>query len=181
MDVSPEALHKGLKTIASNCDRLIKKDKMTDSEKEKVLAKVRPVTRIDELSDCDFVVEAATENLELKLNIFRDLDKKVKASALLWSNTSSISITKISGVTKRPEKVAGMHFMNPVPLMPLVEGVRGLQTSEETFKQVAQFAESLGKVFVEAKDMHGFIVNRDILPMIYEEVYTFHVSVGSEA
>lgn len=179
-DVSATSLDKGLGTISGSCDRLIKKSLMTEEAKKNLLSKVKATSTIQDLSSCDFVVEAATENIELKLNIFRQLDEIVKKDAILTSNTSSISITKIASVTKRPNQVAGMHFMNPVPLMQLVEGIRGLQTSDETFKTTKELAEKLGKVFVEStKDMPGFIVNRVLMPMINEAVYTLHEGIAS--
>lgn len=179
MDISAEAVEKGLKTITSSCDRLIKKEKMSEGDKDKLLSLIKTTTDVSDLKDCDIVVEAATENVDLKLKIFKQLDEVVKPEALLCSNTSSISITKIAGVTKRPEKVAGMHFMNPVPIMKLVEGIKGLQTSDETFKTVRSLAEDLGKVFVEARDMPGFIVNRILMPMINEAVYTLYEGIAS--
>ncbi|MBC7419753.1 MAG: 3-hydroxybutyryl-CoA dehydrogenase [Bdellovibrio sp.] len=179
-DIASGSLDKGLGTIAASCDRLIKKATMTEDQKKTLLAKIKTTTSMNDLATCDFVVEAATENIELKLNIFRQLDEIVQKDAILTSNTSSISITKIAGVTKRPEQVAGMHFMNPVPLMQLVEGIRGLQTSDETFKTTRALAEKLGKVFVEStKDMPGFIVNRILMPMINEAVYTLHEGIAS--
>ncbi len=179
MDVAEAALEKGLKTISKSCDRLIKKEKMDESEKESLLGNIQATTDMTALKTCDFVVEAATENVELKLNIFRKLDEVCSPETLLVSNTSSISVTKIASVTRRPEKVCGMHFMNPVPLMILVEGIRGLQTSDETFAQVKAFAEELGKTFVEAKDMPGFAVNRILMPMINEAVYSLHEGIAS--
>jgi len=179
-DISSGSLDKGLGTIASSCDRMIKKATMTEDQKKNLLAKIKPTTSMNDLATCDFVVEAATENIELKLNIFKQLDEIVKKDAILTSNTSSISITKIASVTKRPTQVAGMHFMNPVPLMQLVEGIRGLQTSDETFKATKELSEKLGKVFVESvKDMPGFIVNRVLMPMINEAVYTLHEGIAS--
>lgn len=180
VDVSAAALEKGLATIAGSCDRLIKKAAMTEDQKKALLARIKTSTELAALKDCDLIVEAATENIDLKLKIFRDLDAVAKAGALLVSNTSSISITRIASVTKRPDKVAGMHFMNPVPLMKLVEGIRGLQTSDETFAQVRGLAEKLDKVFVESvKDMPGFIVNRILMPMINEAIYTLHEGIAS--
>lgn len=180
MDVSASALEKGLQTISASCDRLIKKEAMTAEGKKDLLGRIQTTTTMSDLQPCDIVIEAATENIDLKLKIFRDLDEKIKKEALLVSNTSSISITKIAAATSRPEKVAGMHFMNPVPLMKLVEGIRGLQTSDTTFEQVKIFAEKLDKVFVESvKDMPGFIVNRILMPMINEAVYTLHEGVAS--
>ncbi len=151
-----------------------------EEQKKSLLAKIKGTTQLKDLADCDFVVEAATENVELKLNIFRQLDEIVKKDAILTSNTSSISITKIAAVTRRPDQVAGMHFMNPVPLMQLVEGIRGLQTSDQTFTTTKLLAEKMGKVFVESvKDMPGFIVNRVLMPMINEAVYTLHEGIAS--
>lgn len=179
-DISSASLDKGLGAISGSCDRLIKKATMTEDQKKNLLSKIKPTTSMNDLANCDFVVEAATENIELKLNIFKQLDEIVKKEAILTSNTSSISITKIASVTKRPSQVAGMHFMNPVPLMQLVEGIRGLQTSDETFKTTKQLSEKLGKVFVESvKDMPGFIVNRVLMPMINEAVYTLHEGIAS--
>lgn len=180
LDISSEALERGLATISKSCDRLIKKEKISASDKESLLQKISITTEMKDLHDCDVVIEAATENIDLKLAIFEKMDKAVKEEALLCSNTSSISITKIAAVTKRPEKVAGMHFMNPVPLMKLVEGIRGLQTSDETFATVKNLSEKLGKVFVESvKDMPGFIVNRILMPMINEAIYTLHEGIAS--
>ncbi|WP_374032840.1 3-hydroxybutyryl-CoA dehydrogenase [Bdellovibrio bacteriovorus] len=180
MDVSGAALEKGIATISASCDRIIKKGAMTEADKTTLLGRIKTAQETAGLKDCDIVIEAATENIDLKLKIFKDLDATVKPEALLVSNTSSISITKIAGVTKRPTKVAGMHFMNPVPLMKLVEGIRGLQTSDETFAIVKSLAEKMDKVFVESvKDMPGFIVNRIFMPMINEAVYTLHEGIAS--
>ncbi len=182
MDVSGASLEKGLATITNSCDRMIKKGTITESDKKDLLAKIKTTSKMADLKDCDIVIEAATENIELKLKIFKEIDEVVQSKALLVSNTSSISITKIAGVTKRPSQVAGMHFMNPVPLMKLVEGIRGLQTSDETFKAVKAVAEKMGKVFVESnKDMPGFIVNRILMPMINEAVYTLHEGIAEAA
>ncbi|MCC7402933.1 MAG: 3-hydroxybutyryl-CoA dehydrogenase [Bdellovibrionales bacterium] len=179
MDVAESALERGVKTIAQSCDRLIKKEKMTEAEKGQLLSRIQTTTDMQTLKSCDFVVEAATENVDLKLKIFRQLDEVCGPETLLASNTSSISITKIASVTRRPEKVCGMHFMNPVPLMVLVEGIRGLQTSDQTFQRVKNFAEQLGKTWVEAKDMPGFAVNRILMPMINEAVYALHEGIAS--
>jgi 3-hydroxybutyryl-CoA dehydrogenase len=177
-DVKSEALQRAMKTIGDSCDRLIKKEKMTASQKAEVLGRIQTSTELSSLRDCDLVVEAATENVDLKLRIFKDLDSAVGKSAILCTNTSSISITKIAGVTSRPEKVAGMHFMNPVPLMQLVEGIRALQTSDETFAAVRGLAEKMGKTFVEGRDMPGFIVNRILMPMINEAVYALYEGIA---
>lgn len=179
-DVLQSSLDKGLAVISSSCDRLIKKQTMTEEQKKSLLSRIKITTKINDLAMCDFVIEAATENIELKLNIFRQLDEIVQKSAILTSNTSSISITQIASVTRRPDQVAGMHFMNPVPLMQLVEGIRGLQTSVETFSTTKALAEKMGKVFVESvKDMPGFIVNRILMPMINEAIYTLHEGIAS--
>lgn len=179
-DVSKAALDKAQSTISGSCDRLIKKAAMTDAQKSELLAKIKFTDKLADLSNCDVVIEAATENVELKLKIFKDLDQTVKKTALLLTNTSSISITKIASVTSRPSLVAGIHFMNPVPVMKLVEGIRGLATSDETFATVKALSESMDKVFVESvKDMPGFIVNRILMPMINEAVYTLHEGIAS--
>jgi 3-hydroxybutyryl-CoA dehydrogenase len=180
VDVSGAALEKGVATIAGSCDRLIKKGTMTEGQKAELLGRIKTSTELSALKDCDVIVEAATENIDLKLKIFKDLDAIAKPAAILASNTSSISITKIAAVTKRPTQVAGMHFMNPVPLMKLVEGIKGLQTSDQTFKTVKALAEKMDKTFVESvKDMPGFIVNRILMPMINEAVYTLHEGIAS--
>lgn len=180
LDISDDSLQKGIATITKSCDRLIKKERMSDAEKQTLLSKISTTTDVENLKDCDVVIEAATENIDLKLKIFRQLDEVCKPEALLASNTSSISITKIAGSTSRPGKVVGMHFMNPVPLMKLVEGIRGLQTTDESFNAIKGFAESLGKTWVEStKDMPGFIVNRVLMPMINEAVYTLHEGIAT--
>jgi len=179
MDISEEALKKGLSTVENSLDRLLKKEKITADQKQKTLENITASQKMEDFGDCDLVIEAATENLDLKLKLFRQLDAATPKNALLCTNTSSISITKIAAATARPEKVAGMHFMNPVPLMKLVEGIRGLQTSDDTFTRVAQFAESLGKTFVEVKDMPGFAVNRILMPMINEAVYTLYEGIAT--
>lgn len=181
LDISAQALERGLSTIEKSCDRLIKKEKMTEAGKKELLQRIRTTQDYTDFKNCEMVIEAATENINLKLEIFKKLDEVAPKHALLCTNTSSISVTKIAAVTKRPSQVAGMHFMNPVPLMVLVEGIRGLQTSDETFTKVRHLAEALGKVFVEAKDMPGFAVNRILMPMINEAVYTLHEGIASVA
>ena len=180
LDVSPDSLKKGLATIDSSCDRLVKKEKMTSQQKTELLGRIKTTTEMTDLKNCDFVVEAATENVDLKIKIFKQLDEVAKQGAILCTNTSSISITKIAAATRRPEMVAGMHFMNPVPLMQLVEGIRGLQTSDETFKATRELAEKMGKTFVEGRDMPGFIVNRILMPMINEAVYALYEGIADE-
>jgi 3-hydroxybutyryl-CoA dehydrogenase len=178
IDINETALQAGLKTISTSCDRLIKKEKMSETEKTSLLARIASSTDLQQLGDCDLIVEAATENVQLKLKIFSDLDRIARPDAILCTNTSSISITKIAAATKRPAQVAGMHFMNPVPLMTLVEGIRGLQTSDETFTIVRGLAEKMGKVFVEGRDMPGFIVNRILMPMINEAFYALYEGIA---
>ncbi len=177
-DVSDASLAKGMGTIAGSCDRLIKKEKMTDKEKGDLLGRIKTSTDLNALAQCDVVIEAATENLDLKLKIFRDLDEVAKPGAILCTNTSSISVTKIAAATQRPELVAGMHFMNPVPLMKLVEGIRGLQTSPETFQAVRELAERMGKAFIEGRDMPGFVVNRILMPMINEAFFALYEGIA---
>jgi 3-hydroxybutyryl-CoA dehydrogenase len=152
---------------------------MTEAESQKILEAIHVVDGIQGLNKAQLVIEAATENPELKFKLFRQLDEVCMPDALLASNTSSISITSIAAKTKRPEKVAGMHFMNPVPVMKLVEGIRGLQTSDETFKAIRAASEKMGKTFVEAKDQPGFAVNRILMPMINEAVTALHEGVAS--
>lgn len=178
LDVSEKALERALATIASSCDRLIKKEKISEKDKEQLLSNISTTSKIEDLKNCDMVIEAATENIDLKLRIFKDLDVAVKKEALLCTNTSSISITKIAGATNRPDKVMGMHFMNPVPLMVLVEGIKGLQTSDETFQAVREFAIQLDKTFIEGRDMPGFIVNRILMPMINEACYALYEGIA---
>jgi 3-hydroxybutyryl-CoA dehydrogenase len=177
-DISEKSLEKAIATISSSCDRLIKKEQLTEGDKKNILSKIKTTMSMGDFKNCDLIVEAATENLDTKLKIFAELDKLAKPGAILCSNTSSISITKIASATTRPEKVAGMHFMNPVPLMKLVEGIRGLQTSDETFSEVKSLAEKMGKTFVESRDMPGFIVNRILMPMINEAVYALYEGIA---
>lgn len=179
MDQAEAALQKGMATIGSSCDRLIKKEKLTEAQKKDVLAKITTCTNLTGLKDCDIVVEAVSENVDLKLKIFAELDKVCQPKAILCSNTSSISITKIAASTKRPDKVAGMHFMNPVPLMELVELIPGIQTSDETFNKVKTLAETMGKTFVVAKDIPGFAVNRVLCPMINEAIFALYEGIAS--
>jgi 3-hydroxybutyryl-CoA dehydrogenase len=179
VDVQQTALDKGLNTIAASCDRLIKKEALTEAQKKEILGNIKGSLSLQDFKSCDIVIEAVAENIDLKVKIFKELDGICPAHALLCSNTSSISITKIAAATKRPDKVAGMHFMNPVPLMKLVEGIRGLQTSQDTFGQVSKLAQAMGKTFVEVKDMPGFAVNRILMPMINEAVYTLYEGIAS--
>jgi 3-hydroxybutyryl-CoA dehydrogenase len=179
IDVAEAALEKGKGTIASNLDRQIKKGTLQSADKDAILGRIRTATSTDAISDADVVIEAATENRDLKFRIFSDLDAKAKPGAILASNTSSISITEIAARTKRPELVIGMHFMNPVPVMQLVEVIRGLATSDETTKRVFDLSKAVGKTPVEARDFPGFIANRILMPMINEAVFCLMEGVGS--
>jgi 3-hydroxybutyryl-CoA dehydrogenase len=171
-DVKQEFLERGLATITSNLDRQIKKGSLTAEAKNSTLANIRMTTDLRQsVPSADIIIEAATEDQKVKTEIFRTLDSAAKPAAILASNTSSISITEIAAVTKRPEKVIGMHFMNPVPVMKLVEIIRGLATSNETYATVKQLAEKIEKVPVEVNDYPGFVSNRVLLPMLNEAMY----------
>jgi 3-hydroxybutyryl-CoA dehydrogenase len=178
-DISADQLQQGMDTIAGSMDRMIKKEKINEEDKQKTLAKIKSSTDLQALSEVDIVIEAATENEALKLKIFAQLDKLCKPEAILASNTSSISLTRIAGATQRADQVIGMHFMNPVPMMALVEIIRGLQSSDETYQQVHQLSEYIGKVPVEAKDSPGFVGNRILIPMINEAIFTLHEGIAS--
>jgi 3-hydroxybutyryl-CoA dehydrogenase len=170
-DVAQAQLDRALKTVAGSFDRLVKKEKMSEADKAAALARIRTSTDIAAIQDCDLVIEAATENLDLKLKIFRQLDGLAAPGAIIASNTSSISITRLAAATKRPEKVIGMHFFNPVPVMALVELIRGLQTSPETYDAVEAAAKKIGKAPVQVRNSPGFVVNRMLCPMINEAIF----------
>jgi 3-hydroxybutyryl-CoA dehydrogenase len=178
-DVSPEGLKKGVEFIHTQLKKGAEKAKWDQTFVDKTMGLIKTATDLTEFKNCDLLIEAATENKTIKFDIFRKFDEVAKVGAILATNTSSISITEIAAVTKRPELVAGMHFMNPVPVMKLVEGIRGLVTSDETFNTVAAVAESMGKVFVRANDVPGFAVNRILMPMINEAVYALYEGVAS--
>jgi 3-hydroxybutyryl-CoA dehydrogenase len=180
-DVSPEGLKKGVDFISAQLNKGVEKAKWDSEFVKKTMAQIKPVDNMQSLNQCDLLIEAATENKTIKFDIFRKLDEVAKPGAILATNTSSISITEIAAATKRPALVAGMHFMNPVPVMKLVEGIRGLETSDETFNTVAAVAEKMGKVFVRANDVPGFAVNRILMPMINEAVYALYEGVASIA
>ena len=180
-DVSPEGLKKGVDFINIQLNKGVEKAKWDSEFVKKTMAFIKPVDNMQALNQCDLLIEAATENKTIKFEIFKKLDEVAKAGAILATNTSSISITEIAAVTKRPQLVAGMHFMNPVPVMKLVEGIRGLETTDETFNTVAAVAEKMGKVFVRANDVPGFAVNRILMPMINEAVYALYEGVASIA
>ena len=179
VDVSTESLEKGLKTISANLDRIIAKGHLTEEEKAKTLHNIGTFTQLEDAArDADLIVEAATENLELKLKIFKQMDDIAPKNCILATNTSSISITKIASVTNRPEKVIGMHFMNPVPVMKLVEIIKGYSTSKETFEHIFELSKSLGKTPVEVNDYPGFVANRILMPMINEAIETLYNGVA---
>jgi len=178
-DIADPFIQKGLTAISKNLDRMVKKGKIASQKKEEVMGKIKGTTKIGDMAGADFVVEAATENESLKLNLFKELDQVCRKEIILSSNTSSISITKLASATQRPSQVIGMHFMNPVPVMQLVEIIRGLQTSQETFSTVKSLAEQMGKTPVEANDFPGFISNRVLMPMINEAIYALFEGVGT--
>lgn len=171
VDISEAAVQKGLATIAGSLDRLIKKEKITATDKDKALSLIKTSTSYDDLKAAQLVIEAATENYDLKVKILQQLDSLLAPEALMASNTSSISITKLAAVTQRADKFIGMHFFNPVPMMKLVEIIRGLQTSDATHDAVKALAEKLGKTPITVKNAPGFVVNRILVPMINEAFY----------
>jgi 3-hydroxybutyryl-CoA dehydrogenase len=171
IDVRLEALEQARKTIGGNMDRQIKKGALAEADRDAALGRIRTATEITAVAEADLVVEAATENRDLKFRIFRDMDAHAPAHAILATNTSSISITEIAAQTRRPEQVIGMHFMNPVPVMKLVEIIRGLATSQETTAKTVALSEALGKTVAEAQDYPGFVSNRILMPMINEAVF----------
>ncbi|MGV8947126.1 MAG: 3-hydroxyacyl-CoA dehydrogenase family protein [Lutibacter sp.] len=179
IDISQEALDRGLSAIVKNLDRMVDKEVITSEIKVQTLANITTFTSIaDGVKNVDLVVEAATENVDLKLKIFKQIDEEAPANAILASNTSSISITKIASATNRPDKVIGMHFMNPVPIMKLVEIIRGYNTSEEVTKTIMALAENLQKTPVEVNDYPGFVANRILMPMLNEAMETLYNGVA---
>lgn len=179
VDISDAALQKALATIGKNLDRMIKKEKITEADKAATLGRIQTNTNLATgVSAADLVVEAATENVDLKLKIFRDIDANAPKGCILSTNTSSISITKIAAVTGRPKQVIGMHFMNPVPVMKLVEVIRGYATTDATTNTVMEMSKKLGKVPVEVNDYPGFVANRILMPMINEAIITLHEGVA---
>ncbi|HEV8236007.1 MAG TPA: 3-hydroxybutyryl-CoA dehydrogenase [Gemmatimonadaceae bacterium] len=179
IDISSDALSKGRATIAANLDRQIKKGSLPAEQKDSILGRIATATSTDSVADASLVIEAVTENRDLKFKIFGDLDRQSRPDAILASNTSSISITEIAARTRRPELVIGMHFMNPVPVMQLVEVIRGLATSAETTTRVLELSKAVGKTPVEVQDYPGFVANRVLMPMINEAVYCLMEGVGS--
>lgn len=178
-DIKEEFVNRGLGIITKNLSRDVQKGRKTEAEKQAILERIQPSTDLSNAKDVDFVVEAAVEKMEIKTEIFKQLDEMTPSHAILASNTSSLPITEIAAVTKRPEKVIGMHFMNPVPVMKLIEVIRGLATSDETYQVVSELSEMVGKVAVEVNDFPGFVSNRVLMPMINEAIYCFYEGVAT--
>jgi 3-hydroxybutyryl-CoA dehydrogenase len=179
IDISLEALDKGLATITKNLDRMVAKERITEQDKQNTLKNIQTFTSIKEgVQNTDLVIEAATENIDLKLKIFKELDETCDATTILATNTSSISITKIAAVTSRPDKIIGMHFMNPVPIMKLVEIIRGYSTSDDVTHNIMELSKKLNKVPVEVNDYPGFIANRILMPMLNEAIYSLYEGVA---
>jgi 3-hydroxybutyryl-CoA dehydrogenase len=180
-DLTEAFVQKGLDTIAKNLQRGVDKGKMTSGEKDAVLARITGTTKLEDLSGCELVVEAAVEKLDVKLELFKALDAIAAPATILATNTSSLPITKIAAATGRPDKVIGMHFMNPVPIMKLVEVIRGLQTSDATTAATKSIAEAMGKTAVECRDFPGFVSNRVLMPLINEAIFCLHENVADAA
>ncbi len=178
-DIAEDFVKKGYDNISKSLDRFIKKETLTEEGKNDILAKIKTTTDLKDLKDCFLVVEAATENFDIKRTLFEELDAVTNADCILASNTSSISITKIAAVTNRPDKVIGMHFMNPVPLMKLVEVIRGIATSDETYAIVKEMSETMGKTPLDCQDFPGFVANRILMPMINEAIFALYESVAT--
>ncbi len=177
-DVTDELVQRGLQTIDKNLQRGVDKGRMTAEEKQEVLARVKTTTSLEDMAGADFVVEAVTENFEVKKKVFGELDRVTRDEIVLATNTSSLPITKLASLTKRPERFIGMHFMNPVPVMKLVEIIRGLATTDETYAMVKELAEKLGKTPVEVNDFPGFVSNRVLMPLINEAIYAVYEGVA---
>jgi len=178
-DLKDEFVNRGLGVITKNLERSVAKGKITEEEKAAVLSRIKPSTSLQDAVDADIVIEAAVENMEVKTQIFKELDQITYPHVILATNTSSLPITEIAAVTRRPDKVIGMHFMNPVPVMKLVEIIRGLATSDETFNLVKELSERLGKVPVEVNDAPGFVSNRVLMPMINEAIYCVYEGIAT--
>jgi 3-hydroxybutyryl-CoA dehydrogenase len=178
-DIDEAAVKRGLNTVTKSLDRLLSKQKISAGDKSAILGRITITTALDAIADCDVVVEAATERMELKLKIFAELDRIAKPAAILASNTSSISLTRIAAATTRPAQVIGMHFFNPVPMMQLVELIRALQTSDSTFETVKALTQKIGKTAVEVRNSPGFVANRILLPMLNEAVFCLYESLAT--
>jgi 3-hydroxybutyryl-CoA dehydrogenase len=178
-DISDAAVQRGLSTVGSSLDRLVKKEKMSAADREAALGRILGTTDKTKLSNCDLTIEAATENEELKLKILKDLSSGLNPRAIIATNTSSISITKLATATDRPDRFIGMHFFNPVPVMALLELIRGLQTSDDTVAKAEAFAKRVGKVAITAKNSPGFAVNRILCPMINEAIFALQEGIAT--
>lgn len=178
-DVSEEFLERGMKAINSSLQRDVDKERLKEEEKRAIVGRIRMTTAVSDLSGAGFVIEAIYENLEAKQAVFRELDETCGAEAILASNTSSISITKLGAVTRRPDKVIGMHFMNPVPVMKLVEVIRGIATSDRTWARTRELCDQMGKTALECNDSPGFVSNRVLMPMINEAIFALHEGVAT--
>jgi 3-hydroxybutyryl-CoA dehydrogenase len=178
-DQNLSSAQSGIDKIQAQLTKLVEKQKITAEQSSSVMGKLKAVGALADLKDCDLVIEAVSENLKLKTSIFQELDRQCQPKTLFASNTSSISITELAATTKRPTQFAGMHFMNPVPIMKLVEGISGIQTSPETFAVIKATAEKMGKTFVSVRDMPGFAVNRILMPMINEAIYALYEGIAS--
>lgn len=179
LDINDAALGKGMATISKSLDRLIKKEKVTEEEKSAIVGRIKTTTDMNDMSRVDLVIEAATENEGLKLKIIRDIEKVIAPQTIIASNTSSISITHMAAATSRPDRFVGLHFFNPVPVMALVEIIRGLQASDETHARVESLAQALGKYPITVKNNPGFVVNRILCPMINEAIFAFSEGLAS--
>jgi 3-hydroxybutyryl-CoA dehydrogenase len=178
-DLKPEALQKAMDTIQRNMDRQVKRSVLADHERNAAIGRIKTTTTVADVKDCDIVIEAATENEQVKREILKQISPILKKGAIIATNTSSISVTRLAAATDRPEKFIGMHFMNPVPMMELIELIRGLATDDPTFQAVKTMSLRLGKTIAQAEDFPAFIVNRILLPMINEAVYTLYEGVGT--
>lgn len=178
-DIDEAHVQAGISLISKNLDRMVAKEKITNGEKEEILSRIQPTTHLQLMEEAQLVVEAASENVDLKLKLFAELEEITPEDTILASNTSSISITKIASQTKRPDKVIGMHFMNPVPVMQLIEVIKGLLTSEATYKTIVEISEKLGKTVVTAKDYPGFLVNRVLCPYINEAFFALESDIAT--
>jgi len=178
-DIKDEFLERGMKAIDKSLQRDVDKSRLSEEEKKTIISRIKTTTEIDSMKDAFIVVEAVPESLSIKSEVFRAIDELTNPEAILASNTSSISITKIAAITKRPDKVIGMHFMNPVPVMKLVEVIRGIATSDETYEKVRVMSEKLGKIPLDCNDYPGFVSNRVLMPMINEAIFTLYEGVAT--
>jgi len=179
VDIAQAALDRGMKTVDSSLTRIVQKQKMTDADKAAALGRIKTSTEMSAMKDCDLLIEAATENVDIKLKLFAQIEAVAKAGAIIASNTSSISITKLAAATKRPTQVIGMHFFNPVPVMALVELIRGLETSDETTAAVEEVSKKIGKSPIKVRNSPGFAVNRILIPMLNEAIFAFSEGIAT--